>query len=92
MPTTLPRLAELGYGLHIVFSNAFSIEKGHTCLRSGAVVEEVPSIGGQIDEALIKSMIAQAGEVAVRLGASLPVDRPVQLERRVMRWYQAVRG
>lgn len=30
VPTTLPRLAELGYGLHIVFSNAFSIEKGRT--------------------------------------------------------------
>ena len=60
--------AALGYGLHIVFSNAFSIEKGRTMRAFGAVVEEVPCVGGQINEALIKSMIARAGEIASEPG------------------------
>jgi cysteine synthase len=60
--------AALGYGLHIVFSDAFSIEKGRTMRAFGAVVEEVPSATGQINEALIKAMIARAGEVAALPG------------------------
>ena len=60
--------AALGYGLHIVFSDAFSIEKGRTMRAFGAVVEEVHSTSGQINEALIKAMIARAGEVAAEPG------------------------
>ncbi len=60
--------AALGYGLHIVFSDAFSIEKGRTMRAFGAVVEEVHSPSGQINEALIKAMIARAGEVAAEPG------------------------
>jgi cysteine synthase A len=60
--------AALGYGLHIVFSDAFSVEKGRTMRAFGAVVEEVASDAGQINEKLIKSMIARAGEVAAQPG------------------------
>ena len=60
--------AALGYGLHIVFSDAFSVEKGRTMRAFGAVVEEVASDSGQINEALIKAMIARAGEVAAQPG------------------------
>ena len=60
--------AALGYGLHIVFSDAFSVEKGRTMRAFGAVVEEVHSSSGQINEALIKAMIARAGEVAAEPG------------------------
>ena len=60
--------AALGYGLHIVFSDAFSIEKGRTMRAYGATVEEIPSDAGQITESLIKSMIARAGEVAAESG------------------------
>ena len=56
--------AALGYPLHIVFSDAFSIEKRRTMLAFGATVEDVRSNAGQINEKLIKSMIARAGEVA----------------------------
>lgn len=56
--------AALGYGLHIVFSDAFSVEKRRTMLAFGAIVEDVPSDAGRITETLIKSMIARAGEVA----------------------------
>lgn len=60
--------AALGYPLHIVFSDAFSVEKRRTMEAFGAVVEEVPSNGGQITEALIKSMIARAGQIAAQPG------------------------
>jgi cysteine synthase len=60
--------AALGYKLHIVFSDAFSIEKGRTMRAFGAVVEEVASDAGQINEALIKAMIARADEVAAQPG------------------------
>jgi cysteine synthase A len=56
--------AALGYPLHIVFSDAFSVEKRRTMRAFGATVEDVPSDGGRINEKLIKSMIARAGEVA----------------------------
>ena len=49
--------AALGYGLHIVFSDAFSVEKRRTMNAFGATVEEVKSDHGQITESLIKSMI-----------------------------------
>ena len=60
--------AALGYQLHIVFSDAFSVEKRRTMLAFGATVEDVPSDGGRINEKLIKSMIARAGEVAAEPG------------------------
>ena len=60
--------AALGYGLHIVFSDAFSMEKRRTMKAFGATVEEVKSDHGQITESQIKSMIARAGQVAVQPG------------------------
>ena len=60
--------AALGYGLHIVYSDAFSQEKRRTMLAFGATVEDISSDKGQITEALIKAMIARAGEVAVQPG------------------------
>ena len=60
--------AALGYPLHIVFSDAFSVEKRRTMRAFGATVEDVPSNGGRINEKLIKSMIARAGEVAAEPG------------------------
>ncbi len=60
--------AALGYRLHIVFSDAFSVEKRLTMRAFGAVVEDIPSDGGKINEALIKGMIARAGEVASQPG------------------------
>jgi cysteine synthase len=60
--------AALGYGLHIVFSDAFSDEKRRTMKAFGATVEDIPSDGGRINEALIKSLIARAGEVADQPG------------------------
>ena len=56
--------AALGYGLHVVFSDAFSDEKRRTMKAFGAIVEDVPSEGGQITEKLVKSMIGRAGELA----------------------------
>ena len=60
--------AALGYRLHIVFSNAFSEEKRRTMAAFGAVVEDVPSDGGEINAALIRAMIARAGDVADQPG------------------------
>jgi cysteine synthase A len=60
--------AALGYGLHIVFSDAFSVEKGRMMRALGATVEEIPSDQGRITESLIKSLIARAGEVAAEPG------------------------
>ena len=60
--------AALGYPLHIVFSDAFSVEKRRTMRAFGATVEDVPSDGGRINEKLIKSMIARAAEVAAEPG------------------------
>lgn len=60
--------ASLGYGLHIVFSDAFSEEKRRTMLAFGATVEDVPSDGGSITESLIKGMIARANELSAEPG------------------------
>ena len=60
--------AALGYGLHIVYSDAFSQEKRKTMLAFGATVEDITSDKGQITETLIKAMIARAGEVAAQPG------------------------
>ena len=58
--------AARGYGLHIVYSDAFSTEKRLTMEAFGATVEVVPSDHGQITEQLIKGLIARAGEVSTR--------------------------
>jgi cysteine synthase A len=60
--------AALGYGLHIVFSDAFSAEKGQMMRALGATVEEIPSDSGRITESLIKSIIARAEAVASEPG------------------------
>jgi cysteine synthase A len=58
--------AAKGYGLHVVFSDAFSDEKRRTMEALGATVEDVPSDHGRITEGLIKAMIARAGELSAQ--------------------------
>jgi cysteine synthase A len=58
--------AAKGYGLEIVFSDAFSDEKRRTMQAFGANITDVPSDGGRINEALIKEMIRVAGEITTR--------------------------
>jgi cysteine synthase A len=60
--------AALGFGLHIVFSDAFSHEKRRTMLAFGATVEDVTSDAGAITAELIKAMIARAEEVSSQPG------------------------
>jgi len=58
--------AAKGYGIEIVFSDAFSEEKRHTMAAFGARITEVKSDGKKITEKLIKEMIRQAGEISKR--------------------------
>lgn len=58
--------AARGYGLHIVYSDAFSTEKRLTMEAFGATVEDVPSDHGKITGQLIRAMVARAGEVSAR--------------------------
>ncbi len=60
--------AALGYKTHMVFSDAFSEEKRYTMRAYGAEITDVRSDGGTITEALIKTMIATAGEISRRPG------------------------
>ena len=60
--------AAKGYGIEIVFSDAFSDEKRRTMQAFGAHITDVPSDGGKINEALIKEMIRVAGEITTRPG------------------------
>ncbi|MBW3620494.1 MAG: cysteine synthase family protein [Actinobacteria bacterium] len=60
--------AALGHPLHIVFSDAFSVEKRRTMAAFGARIEEIQSDEGRITETLIRAMIDRAGEVAARPG------------------------
>ena len=60
--------AAKGYGIEIVFSDAFSDEKRRTMQAFGARITDVPSDGGRINEALIKEMIRVAGEIKERPG------------------------
>lgn len=60
--------AALGFPIHIVSSDAFAQEKLDTMRAYGALVEEVPSDRGRINEALINSVIARAGVVAASPG------------------------
>ena len=60
--------AALGYKLHVVFSDAFSLEKRKTMLALGAQITDEPSDGGRITEDLIKRMIATAAQISSRPG------------------------
>lgn len=60
--------AALGYRLHVVFSDAFSVEKRKTMLALGAEITDEPSDGGRITEELIKRMIATSKEISTRPG------------------------
>jgi cysteine synthase A len=60
--------AAKGYGIEIVFSDAFSDEKRRTMQAYGAHITDVPSDGGKINEALIKEMIRVAGGITERPG------------------------
>jgi len=60
--------AALGFRSHFVFSDAFSAEKRATMRAYGAEITDVPSSGGRISEALIKAMIAAAGEISRQPG------------------------
>ena len=60
--------AALGFRLHAVFSDAFSMEKRRTMLAFCAQITDVPSNQGQITEDLIKRMIATAGEISLLPG------------------------
>ena len=56
--------ATLGYATHFVFSDAFSSEKRVTMQAYGGRITDVLSDNGRITEALIKAMIARAGEIS----------------------------
>ncbi|RHW25900.1 cysteine synthase family protein [Nocardioides immobilis] len=60
--------AALRYRLHVVFSDAFSVEKRKTMLALGAEITDEPSDGGQITEELIKRMIATSQVISERRG------------------------
>src|SRR5687767_5128076 len=60
--------AAKGYGLEIVYSDAFSDEKRRTMQAFGARITDVRSDGGQITGALIKSMMAAAADISGRPG------------------------
>ena len=60
--------AAKGYGLEIVFSDAFSDEKRRTMQAFGAHITDVKSDQKKINEALIKEMIRVAAEISARPG------------------------
>ncbi len=60
--------AARGYGLEIVFSDAFSGEKRRTMQAFGARVTDVPSDGQGITEPLVKEMIRTAAVISERPG------------------------
>lgn len=60
--------AAKGYGLEIIFSDAFSDEKRRTMQAYGARVTDVPSDNRKINETLIRAMISAAAEVSQRPG------------------------
>lgn len=60
--------AAKGYGLEIVFSDAFSEEKRRTMQAFGAHVTDVPSDNQQITEPLIRAMIDTAADISRRPG------------------------
>jgi cysteine synthase A len=60
--------AAKGYGLEIVFSDAFSDEKRRTMQAFGAHITDVPSDNKQINKTLIEAMISTAADVSRRPG------------------------
>jgi cysteine synthase len=60
--------AAKGYGLEIVYSDAFSEEKRLTMKAFGARVTDVPSEDKKITEKLIRAMIERAHELSARPG------------------------
>lgn len=60
--------AARGYRLHIVFSDAFSVEKRRTMEAFGAVITDVPSDNKRITEALIKEMIETSRQISEQSG------------------------
>jgi cysteine synthase A len=58
--------AAKGYGLEIVFSDAFSDEKRRTMQAFGARITDVKSDNKRITEALIREMIRTAGQISRR--------------------------
>lgn len=60
--------AAKGYGLRIVFSDAFSIEKSQMMQALGAQISSIPSDGGRITASLIKAMIAASKEIGAQPG------------------------
>jgi cysteine synthase len=60
--------AAKGYGLEIVFSDAFSDEKRRTMEAFGARITDVKSDNKRINEALIREMIRTAGSLSARPG------------------------
>jgi cysteine synthase A len=60
--------AAKGYGLEIVYSDAFSDEKRRTMQAFGAHITDVKSDGGKINEALVREMIRTADGISARPG------------------------
>lgn len=60
--------AAKGYGLEIVFSDAFSDEKRRTMQAFGAHITDVKSDDRKINEALIRELIRTANEISARPG------------------------
>src|SRR5687767_14442588 len=60
--------AAKGYGIEIVYSDAFSDEKRRTMQAFGAKITEVRSDEKKINETLIKEMIRTAAEISQRPG------------------------
>lgn len=60
--------AAKGYPIEVVYSDAFSEEKRRTMKAFGARITDIPSDGGRINQALIKSMIAKADDLSRRPG------------------------
>lgn len=58
--------AAKGYGIEIVFSDAFSDEKRRTMEAFGARITDVQSDRKQITSALVKEMIATAKDISLR--------------------------
>ncbi len=61
--------AAKGYPLSIVTSDAFSSEKRRQMAAFGATLTLIPSVGGGMDEALTRKMIAAAAEITQASGA-----------------------
>jgi cysteine synthase A len=58
--------AARGYGIEIVFSDAFADEKRRMMKAFGARVTDVPSDNGKISESLVKAMIRMADAISAR--------------------------